>query len=50
MIKPTSATVALTAFIVLVFILTCRFLEQTPFGMPAELEYFAPPAVISGRL
>ena len=50
MIKSTSATVALTAVIVLVFIFVCRFLEQTPFGMPAELEGFTPPAVISGRL
>ena len=50
MVQSTSATVALTAFMVLVFILACRFLELTPFGMPEELEEFAPPAVISGRL
>ncbi|WP_425406826.1 hypothetical protein [Hwanghaeella sp.] len=50
MIKSTSATVALSAFIVIVFVLVCRFFEQTPFGLPTELEFSAPPAVISSRL
>lgn len=49
MIRATSATVALTAFIVLVFVLICGLLEQNPFGIPAELNDFTPPALISGR-
>ena len=50
MIKPISATLVLAMFILFVFMLTCRFLEKTPFGMPAELESFTPPTVISSRL
>lgn len=50
MIKSTSATVALSALIVFLFVLVCRFFDQAPFDMPSELEDFAPPAMISSRL
>ena len=50
MIKSTSATVALSVFVVIVFVLVCRFFDHAPFGMPAELEDFSPPAMISSRL
>ncbi|WP_153811693.1 hypothetical protein [Hwanghaeella grinnelliae] len=50
MIKSTSATVALSALIVVLFVLVCRFFGHAPFGMPTELENSAPPAMISSRL